>query len=49
LLVEGEVIVIYTPDVSYPWQLPSQARGELCGSTTEEDMMFLKLFLILPD
>jgi len=30
-------IVIYTPDVPYPWQLPPQARGELGGGTTEEE------------
>ncbi|GAG73139.1 unnamed protein product, partial [marine sediment metagenome] len=34
---EGGVIVIYTPDVPYPWQLPPQARGELAGGTTEEE------------
>ena len=37
LLVEGGVIVIYTPDVPYPWQLPPQARGELGGGYTEEE------------
>ncbi len=34
---EGGVIVIYTPDVPYPWQLPPQARGELGGGATEEE------------
>ncbi|GAG61694.1 unnamed protein product [marine sediment metagenome] len=34
---EGGVIVIYTPDVPYPWQLPPQARGELVGGDTEEE------------
>ncbi len=34
---EGGVIVIYTSDVPYPWQLPPQARGELGGGTTEEE------------
>ena len=30
---EGGVIVIYTPDVPYPWQLPPEARGVLDGTT----------------
>ena len=33
---EGGVIVIYTPDVPYPWQLPPEARGVLDGTTEEE-------------
>jgi len=28
---------MYTPDVPYPWQLPSKARGELGGGATEEE------------